>query len=142
MSTRETSPNRAGHAADAPCCQASLSSLVALRALILAIRKVSEARSGDNQAAPINEQGNNVDAAGNEAMEVTKFRDTLGVGSTRTAQRGESGRLAGACPCLKSNYVGRVTSLPSDGDRSGCISRPTPSIESVNSIVDVHLAVV
>ena len=44
--------------------------------------------------------------------------------STRIAQRGESGRLAGACLCLKSNYVGRITSLPSDGT-GGYVYRPT-----------------
>lgn len=38
--------------------------------------------------------------------------------STRIAQRGESKRLAGACLCLKSNYVGGVTSLPFDGGPS------------------------
>lgn len=56
-----------------------------------------------------------VNAAGNEALRRTGSVWSV-VRSTRIAQRGVSERLASACLCLKSNYVGRVTSLPSDGD--------------------------
>jgi hypothetical protein len=81
-------------------------------------------------------------AAGNEALRRTQVRDTVGLRSTRIAQRGESGHLAGACLFLKSNYVGRVSSLPSDGDlwvRFAVERRNTQRYASSASHIDLRL---